>query len=334
MSAFLLISTSISCQENKPDTLFIASWNVENLFDTTDDANKKDEEFLPDGKKNWTKERFEQKIDNLAKVISEMNGGNGPDLMAFQEVENEVCAKALTNELDTDKYNYIFHEGPDKRGIDNFIIYDKSKFKFISKKGLSVVLPDEYPTRDILYAKFCTTDGDTLNVFVNHWPSRWGGQEKSEPNRLAAAHKLSKFLKENIFCTTTSGAIILGDFNDETDNKSISEILGAKPVKCGITNRTIGLTNLASVYDQKELGSYLYKQKWNMLDQIIISDNLLMNNNFSYICSSFEIIKPAYMVTKSGYYKGSAAPTYGGKKYLGGYSDHFPVSAKFLNKEN
>jgi hypothetical protein len=76
-------------------------------------------------------------------------------------------------------------------------------------------------------------------------------------------------------------------------------------------------------------GSYKYRDTWNMLDQIIVSGSIITGNDFRYLCNSFEVYKPEVIVTKSGKYEGTPFPTFGGRKYLGGYSDHFPVISKF-----
>ena len=50
----------------KPFT--VASYNVENLFDTYDDSLTSDEEFLPEGDRYWNTYKYYQKINNIYKV--------------------------------------------------------------------------------------------------------------------------------------------------------------------------------------------------------------------------------------------------------------------------
>lgn len=327
----LLAATLVSCQNVESDTLYISTWNIENLFDTVDDPDKNDEDFLPDGRKEWTQDKLELKLDNLAKVIKSMNEGAGPDVLGMQEVENQAVAEELMKLLDK-KYKLVYAESPDGRGIDNCLLYNSDKLGFISQNAITVTLADNWPTRDIIVVNLKNQFDDTLSVFINHWPSRSGGQEKSEPNRIAAGTTLKNYMIENNFCTSDKFSIILGDFNDEPDNVSIADHLGAVRYSCDLTVEDCKLYNLAYQMAADSLGSYFYRGDWNMLDQIIVSHNVAAVNTFNYICDSFNIYKPEFMVTLTGFYKGSAIPTFGGKNYLKGYSDHFPVYARFIMK--
>lgn len=328
LSAFVLFG-----QNSGNDTLFIAAWNVENLFDTDDDPEKKDEDFTPEGFKEWTNERLSTKLENLKKVIESMNNGAGPDILGMEEVENQSIADSLVSSLN-EKYKLVYSESPDGRGIDNCLVFNTEKLTFVSLEAVPVHLSDNWPTRDLIITELLTTTGDTLSVIVNHWPSRSGGQEKSEPNRIAAATSLKNYLVEKNFCTSSKYFVMMGDFNDEPDNISITDHLGVTGYEENTTVSDSGLYNLAAKLDSDSLGTYLYRGTWNMLDQMIVSGNVIKDDSFVYVKNSFTIYKPEFMVTKDGYYKGSAIPTYGGKKYLGGYSDHFPVYAKFVIKGN
>ena len=116
----ILINHSISLAgDSTPDTLFVASWNLENLFDTVDDPGKIDEEFLPGSKKDWTNERLTKKLSNLARVIHAMNNNNGPDILGVCEVEHESLLKDMISKYLTDiNYQIAYVESPDVRGID------------------------------------------------------------------------------------------------------------------------------------------------------------------------------------------------------------------------
>ena len=221
---------------------------------------------------------------------------------------------------------------PSKGAIDNCLMFNTDKLSFLSQDAITVTLSDNWPTRDIILVNLLNQFDDTLSVFINHWPSRSGGQEKSEPNRIAAAKTLKQYIVENNFCTSEKFSIILGDFNDEPDNVSLADHLGTASYSCDTDVTDCTLYNLSYEMAADSLGSYFYRGDWNMLDQIIVSHNVAAVNTFNYICNSFNIYKPEYMVTKTGYYKGSAIPTFGGKNYLKGYSDHFPVYAKFVMK--
>lgn len=322
-----IILFTLSIHPQKKDTLFIAFWNVENLFDTLDDPNINDEEFLPSSKSEWSDQRFQTKIKNLEEAIASMNNGRGPDFLGLCEVENLFVLEILTSGA-LKKFNYgIVHEdSPDRRGIDVAMLYKKSKFNFISKKSKEVNLPTKYPTRLLLTAKF-KVGRDSLVFSVNHWPSRRGGEDESEKNRIEAASTLKNFLHENY---TDEKIIIMGDFNDEPNNVSITNFLTAEKYSCENVNpKQKSFFNLASKKHEEGTGSYKYRDDWNMIDQIIVSSNLLSGKT-QFICNSFEIYNPHFLQTHSGKYEGAPFPTYGGGRYLGGYSDHFSVNAKFL----
>ncbi len=312
-------------------TIYVANWNVQNLFDTIDDPDKRDEEFTPSSEIRWTEEKLKIKLDNLAKVINEMNDCTGPDIITFEEVEHQSLLERLAKRLNRSTYSFAYAEAPDKRGIDVGIMYDSLKLNLIALQPLTVHLNSGYPTRYILYAEFLTNGTDTLHVFGNHWPSRRGGLEKSRPNRIKAAQILMTKVNELLNRNPDAQIIILGDFNDEPVNQSISTILGAAKLDCdNIGNGR--LFNLAYQLDLQGKGTLMYRGNFNMLDQIIISKGLLDGKGVDYKCGSFVIFSPDYVVQKKGKYKGAILPTYGGRKYLGGYSDHFPVTAKFIIK--
>ena len=199
----LIFLSSLAFAQSKDDTLFIAFWNLENLFDTIDDTEKRDEQFLPDGDNEWTNERLDIKLNHLARVIRSMNNSKGPDFLGVCEVEHQSMLDSLTTRyLDDMNYKIAYVESPDKRGIDNGLIYNSNLFELLSVKGDTVHLKDNWPNRPIVNAKLIYRSFDTLSVYINHWPSRSRGREKSEPNRIAAAS--SAFILFNSIAGRTS----------------------------------------------------------------------------------------------------------------------------------
>lgn len=331
--SLLFLSSNIACRsQSDNDTIFIATWNVENLFDTEDDPLKNDNEFLPLGKKEWTEDKLETKLNCLARVINYMNNGRGPDILAIQEVENINVTKRLLYKLDRGDYVAAYRESPDERGIDVTLIYDRKKFNIISVDTLRVNLPNKRNTRYILQAILnFKSNNDTINIFVNHWPSRSGGNAKTEPFRIIAA-KILRDRVESVFKTNPkANIIILGDFNDEPEDVSIKDILKTKNLDCNKKEfSSYDLYNLSIKKYKSGEGTFFYKGNWKMLDQIIISSSLIDKNKLDYICDSFEIVKPFFMITKENQKYFKPFPTYKGNKYLGGFSDHFPIAAKFI----
>jgi predicted extracellular nuclease len=210
----------------------IMFYNCENLYDTYDDSLKADEEFLPDGMKYWTWTRYQKKLANISKVITGIGGWDPPEIIGLCEIENRYVLDGLTKESAIQKHNYqiIQKESPDSRGIDVAFLYLKDKFTPISYKAIPVIFPDapERKTRDILYVCGYTNKKDTLHIFVNHWPSRWGGELESEDKRIVAALTLRSYV-DSIFDTNSKANIlIMGDLNDFPENISVHNELRAK----------------------------------------------------------------------------------------------------------
>ena len=176
--------------------LCIAFYNQENLFDTIDDPNKDDNEFLPDAKKQWNTVKYTNKINHMATVIASMNEDKAPDVLGMCEVENDVVLRDLTAaaQLKAAKYKYAHFESPDARSIDNALLYKPSVFKFISAKAIPVTLTDnpDFKTRDILMVKLETKNKEQIIFLVNHFPSRIGGEKESEFKRFRAETKSKK----------------------------------------------------------------------------------------------------------------------------------------------
>ncbi|MFZ1520182.1 MAG: endonuclease/exonuclease/phosphatase family protein [Ignavibacteriaceae bacterium] len=333
----LLTINSVACAQQKSDTLFVAHWNVENLFDNVDDKTA-DEEFLSSGSKEWTNERIEKKMYNLARVIRSMNNDKGPDLLGVCEVEHQFLLDSMINNYLSDKsYKVAYLESPDGRGIDNGIIYNSKIFTLLSTNGYETKFSDGYDTRLILLGTFLFEQRDTIHFFVNHWPSRRGGEEQSQPRRIKVAETIRNVVDSLFRNNNKSKIIIVGDFNDEPTNISITETLKAQPFFCDSLDHEklpedLGTDLLNTSYKawSDGFGSYKFKDDFNMLDQIIISKDLLFGSKIKYVCNSFEVYKPYLMVTRTGKFQGAPFPTYGGTRYLGGYSDHFAVTAKFI----
>ncbi len=329
--SLLLCCAGAFAQEKKTSdkSFVIMSYNVENLYDTINDPDKDDEEFLPAGKQKWTGERYTKKLEQLSKVIVALNAKNLPAVIGLYEIENSTVVKDLgaTALLKKGKYGVVNYNSPDKRGVDVAMLYRKDKLSILSSKPLYVRLPEEppYPTRDILYVKGLAAKSDTLHLFFNHWPSRRSGADESEKNRIAAAAVL-KHSVDSIFKTSaTARIIIMGDFNDYPDNNSIVKTLGADTISQA--GKTSGLFNLTYAHEKKNEGTYNYKGDWGMLDQFIVSYGLLNASKGLHVHSNAaKILKEQWMLyTNKETQESKPNATYGGEKYFGGYSDHLPI---------
>ncbi len=337
---FLLFISS--CKAEPPvfaDTIFVAFWNLENLFDTIDDPKKDDQEFLPDGLKEWTEERLDKKMYNLARVLNSLNNEKAPDIIGVVECENQAVLESLVSKYFSDKnYKIAYAESPDNRGIDCGFIYTTDKFKILSAKDYEIKKLSSSPTRSILHVTLKSRNGEELNFFVNHWPSRRNGASESEIKRVETAKVLRREVERIFDKNDNAKIIIMGDFNDEPVDASILKTLGADPFKCDPDNKLNvmipekELYNLSYNLFEQGYGTISFRDDWNLFDQIIISSGLVTQKGLSYLCDSFDIVNSDLVATRSGKYKGQPFSTYGGNRYLGGYSDHFAVTAKFITR--
>lgn len=312
----------LNAQKSRPIGI-VAFYNLENLFDTEDDPEVRDEEFLPKGDKNWTEERYQEKLNNMAKVIGNMT--YGPDIIGVCEIENRGVLEDLvkTENLSGKNYAIEHYDSPDRRGIDVALLYRDDKFDVIESEKISFTHPDKesYYTRDILMVKGLYFE-DTLNIFVNHWPSRFGGGMKERQIAAEILRDKVDHLKDK---NPNAKIIIMGDFNDDPTDKSIKKVLDAHWKEKKIEGGTLYNTSADTFKDG--FGTLMYRGAWNLFDQIIISKSLMkgQNNKYHYIPNSFKVYAPEWMRVEDGNYKGAPKRTFVSGKYIGGFSDHYPT---------
>jgi predicted extracellular nuclease len=326
----LTFAVYLAYSQDTADSYKIMFYNVENLFDTQDDPLVKDEEFLPEGDRFWNKYKYYSKLNNIYKVIVAVGGWNPPAIIGLCEIENRKVIEDLVSDTPLNKYNYqiVHKDSPDRRGIDVGLLYRKELFTPLSYEAIPINFPDkpEYKTRDILYVKGITNNSDTLNIFINHWPSRWGGQLESEDRRVFVASVLKEKVDSIFKSNPKSNIIITGDFNDYPDNKSINEVLAASQSFDKITDNK--LYNLSSYfYKTKNIGSNKYQGEWGVLDQVIVSGNILNKSNSVYTSKEdIYIFNADFLLEPDNSHFGYMPKrTFIGYKYNGGFSDHLPT---------
>lgn len=338
---FIILTLLLSCASQKPtkrntDGLEIMFYNLENFFDTIDDPKTMDEEYLPNADKRWNTDKYNTKLKNISKVISEIDGGNIPDLIGLCEFEHRSILKDIRQNLGIAHYKISHFESPDHRGIDVGLMYNDSIFELIKEEPIYVQLKvpshilDKLNRADALEMLRKNGSGNTRNIlktmlklgndticaFTCHFPSRRGGKNETSYKRELVADILKAEVKKETSQNPNLRIVIMGDFNDEPKDVSINQILGAKPVN----DKSGNFYNLFYALDEENEGSYRYRSDMNMLDQIIISPNLWNDKTTS------RIFNPSWLI-QTGKYAGFPLRTFGGKNYLAGYSDHFPVFA-------
>lgn len=324
-----------SCQKKYAKDFTFAFYNVENLFDTINNEGVADESYLPDSKVAWNTSRFQHKLSNMSKVMRSIDTAGYPALFGICEVENlGVIEELIAHPNISDAgYNIIHKDSPDERGIDVALLYNPNIFTPVLNQFIKPDLWEttdssyqEVLTRDILYSKGLINKKDTIHIFVNHWVSRWGGQEKTEPHRIKIAQTIKEITDSIMNKVHGANILIAGDLNDNPTDTSIYFGLKARePISNPVDN---SLYNL-SIEQYKNGKGSLYYRSWDMFDQIIVSGSLLTgSNNMKTSSIDQNITKKDWML----YYpkKGPARPsrTSSGGNYYGGYSDHLPVSVK------
>ncbi len=308
----------------------VMSYNVENFFDCNQDSVGVPTEFSPTGLRGWSYARYRDKRNNIAKVIASLGEWTPPALVGLCEIENQHILEDLTlhSPLRSLHYQIIHFESPDPRGIDVALLYQPNVFRPIHQEPIRIHFPNRsyQHTRDILYVSGTTRGNDTLHVFVNHFPSRYSGELESEDSRLFVASVLRHKVDSLFQINPNSNILIMGDFNDYPDNQSIEKVLRALPEHSAA--RPKQLYNLFyTTQIAKKTGSYKHNGEWGMLDQIIVSTNLLTDTlHMHTTLASAYIYMPAFLLEDET--KGFGQKpfrTYIGMKYHGGFSDHLPV---------
>lgn len=324
------------CMERQKQSFSVAFYNVENLFDTIDNANVSDESYLPTSKVYWNTERYNHKLDNIVKVMSSVDPDGFPAVFGICEVENFGVVRDLIGHADLRKANYriIHKDSPDDRGIDVALLYNPEVFSPVYVKFIDPMVweindsvAEKVRTRDILYSKGTVNENDTLHVFVNHWVSRWGGQERTEPMRIKIAKTIKSITDSILNIVPDANIIIAGDLNDNPTDPSISEyLLALEPTNSAVDTNLYNLS--LNLY--KEGKGSLYYKTWDMFDQIIVSGSLISgNNNLKLVDGTDQIIfMEDWMLYQPK--EGPARPsrTSSSRSYFGGFSDHLPVLVK------
>lgn len=318
---FQIVASLEAVAQEKGD-FRVAFWNFENFFDPFVDSTRVYNEFTENGSQHWTKSRFYKKRNNMYKAILAISENEPLAVLGIAEVENQYVLNMLFNQtpLKTHNYRIVHYEGDDKRGIDVALVYCIDKLQLVYTEPVKVKNPKnrKYKTRDILYAKFYDRQGDTLHVFVNHWPSRYGGERETIKLRSLAANTLKHKVDSLVFLhQTIPKVIIMGDFNDTPEDPSIKDIL------CDDV-----LVNLFA--DGNKLGfegTLKHQYTWQIFDQIIVTNSLINNDKgLVYRRNSAAIFHGDFLFEKDESFGGvKLFRTYVGPKYFGGYSDHLPV---------
>ena len=320
LPCLVLIYNSISTVYAAP--LTVVSYNVENLFhpkhdtvciDSTTFIEKDDYEWTPEGERRWSYTRYYRKVENIARVLTNIGEWDGVDIVGLQEVENALCLKRLCYTLRPGEYDFVHYESPDPRGIDVALIYKKSRVDTLNSKPLPIPSPqgresreEKLVTRDILYVCVRVDKRDTLHLFVCHLPSQRGGAAESEWKRTAVKEILQRSIDSVYALHPAAKIIVMGDMNSEP-----------KEDLDGLRNRMVVESQKSKVESH---GTHKYQGRWSCLDQFYTSPALDS-------LSRAEIYNAAWIQEPDEKYLDlKPKRTYNGFRYQkDGFSDHLPI---------
>lgn len=332
-TALLVVSLGVVCFAGKPHVVMF--YNLENLFDTINDPDKNDEEFLPEGQRKWNTHKYYAKLSNIERVLWDIavQHKDFPAIIGVSEIENRTVLEDLIAQEKLSKGNYriVHYDSPDKRGVDCAFFYRPDVFKIEGSKAE----PYNHPTRKDFYTRdlvtmWGTIEGEPFFFLVSHWPSRLGGKEQSSPLREHAALRCKQIADSVRRINPDMKVVIMGDLNDDATDKSIVEVLGAKGKikqvpEGGFYNPFIDMLKAGH-------GTLAYGDAWNLFDNIIVSENLATGSTGELKIQKAEnakfygnIFSRPYMFQKEGQYKGYPLRTFIGTNFQNGFSDHLPV---------
>ena len=346
LSLITAILSTASVAQNQPvkyKVALVAFYNLENFYDTIDNPIVNDDEFTPKGVRNYNAEIYLNKVGKLATVISQMGTdenpkvADGPAILGVAEVENDTVLTDLVNHplLKKRGYKIVHYDSRDLRGVDVGLLYNPKYFTVEANDKLFVKLPggskDSYFTRDVLWVKG-KLDGETIHIYVNHWPSRLGGEERSAPARAAAALVCKTHADSIAAADGEQKVIIMGDLNDDPISPSLTQVIKAKGKEKDV--RKGGYFNPWYDLYKKGIGTLAYQDAWGLFDQIVISQPWLNKEQSGFFFHRQFIFNREFMTENVGRYKGYPMRTWDGMTYRGGYSDHFPTYLVMLKKLN
>ena len=310
----LLIILALNSTLKSEESLSVGFWNAENLFDLEDDPNKNDNEFAIGGKKNVDQEIYDLKIKNCSEVLLDLD----VDVLGLCEVENAQVLNDLNIAYRERDYSIVHYDSPDKRGIDNALMYDSEHFSVLSSRAIPNKLKNGSSTRDILHV-IGEYEKETLHIFINHWPSNYGGKEKAIPKRTSTAQLIIREIDLLRKRDKFSEIILLGDFNENPDDENIKLL------------ETVNLSSLMMpMLGKPKIGTYVYRGKDYFYDQIIVNDELLDNENLSIVSGSVYILDHPKYRQQEGNYSHYPFRFWAGNRLLGGYSDHLAIRVEII----
>lgn len=311
------------------DAIRVMFYNTENLFNPSNDSLTSDDEYQPTGMRGWSYSRLKRKQVNISKVVLAVGGWEAPEIIGLCEVEDRIVLYGLTNDTPLNSFGYkiIHYNSPDPRGIDVALLYRPDKFRVLYSKPVSIRFPFDTAarTRDILFVKGIACRRDTINILVNHWPSKFGGATITIPKRNYVASVVRKFADSLLAVNKNANILIMGDLNDSPFEESVSKVLRAKMDSLNLAPDDL-YDLLAGAGLSWKKGTIKFREEWEAIDHMVVSRPLLSHTT----PHGLQIFDAPFLLQDDEVWFGKKPfRTYYGAQYIGGYSDHLPIFTDF-----
>lgn len=332
LSVFFLLLTFLSNAQNqykpfeyllKPERVIF--YNVENLFDTIDNPETDDAEYLPTSKNQWNTMKYQMKLKHTSETLAALLDTIQPLVIGLSEIEDDKVLEDLLAQPVLTKFNFgvVHRDSPDERGIDCALLYNKDAIN----ESFSAFIPINFPfdtadkTREIVYLKGYINEGEPLWFFVNHWPSRLGGKEKSDAKRAYVAQVLKDKIENIYLGEKYARVVVMGDFNDNPNDSTLSILSVVNK-----NSRAEEMVNMMKPMQTRNEFSLRYKEENDIFDQFIVSKNLLDKRNPYFMRpEGAHIFNAPFLLFNHPKHGLIPNRTYAQGKWVGGYSDHLPV---------
>lgn len=306
-------------------------YNVENLF-PPDPIPVHRLNPTPSGLRNWDHRKYQNKLSKLAHVFQMVHEKHlvMPMLIGISEVQGDkVLEDLVSSEPFQNKFGIVHYESLDERGVDVALIYDKEKIEIIHSEPISFIFEFQNPqnsgnydtTRDVLYCKV-KYNNLIINVFIFHLPSK-RALDVNKPKRDYIINSIKEKI-EDIISKDNESVILLGDFNENPDDENLRKIIYDKESNKILNNP------FSEIFQNQKFSTFHYKSGL-LFDQIILSNHFYSEDS----ALGFEeagVFNPERLSNWDKKNTGRPFRTYAGTRYLGGYSDHFPVFVKFRKR--
>lgn len=328
---FALLSLGSLYAQDKP--YMVAFYNLENLFDIYDDPEIHDNEFTPEGVKQWTEHKYQKKLANMERVLFDMAAVQReyPVVIGVSEIENRTVLEDLISQpkLKGANYRICHYDSPDARGVDVAFLYRADVFKMEGSDNIKLKVEElpNFRTRDLV-VMWGTIEGEPFYFLVSHWPSRLGGKEASQFKRDACAKQIREIKDSLLAQNPATKVIVMGDFNDDATDASLVKTMGAKGKV-----KELESGDFFNPYYQMlraGLGTLAYQDAWNLFDNICVTENLVNAEEGKLRLIKGKkfygnIFSRPYMLQQEGQYKGYPLRTFVTNNFQNGFSDHLPV---------